>query len=98
LAELLIVMRNLDEDIGPAISTDGNAFNPRWGYLSKAGVNDRSQLQKQIEKYADIYTSRVSNLLQYSPFVYFRSPTQSMAHDRRTVDHLVIERMNSDDD
>ena len=98
LAELLVVMGNLDTDIAPAIQRDGSDFNRHWGYLSKAGVNDRSQLQKQIEKYADIYTSRVSNFLEYSPFVYFRSPTQSMAHDRAAVDELVIEKTNSDDE
>ncbi len=27
-------------------------FNKRWGYLSRAGVNDKSQLMRQIEKYA----------------------------------------------
>ena len=95
LAELLVVLGNLDSEIAPAIQRDGADFNERWGYLSKAGVNDRSQLQKQIEKYADIYTSRVSNFLDYSPFVYFRSPTQSMAHDRKSVDNVVVEkRMN----
>eukprot|EP00955_Chlamydomonas_euryale_P058354 357033-Chlamydomonas_euryale.AAC.2 len=31
----------------------------RWGYLSRAGLNDKSQLCRQIEKYADIYTSRM---------------------------------------
>lgn len=90
LAELLVVMSALDSEIAPAIQRDGADFNERWGYLSKAGVNDRSQLQKQIEKYADIYTSRVSNFLEYSPFVYFRSPTQSMAHDRKSVDNVVL--------
>ncbi|PNH09285.1 hypothetical protein TSOC_004092 [Tetrabaena socialis] len=54
----------------------------RWGYLSRAGLNDKSQLNRQIEKYADIYTSRVSNFLRYTPYSYFRSPSQSLAHDR----------------
>lgn len=27
-------------------------FSKRWGYLSRAGVNDKSQLMRQIEKYA----------------------------------------------
>ncbi len=45
---------------------------PRWGYLSRAGLNDKSQLNRQIEKYADIYTSRVSNFLRYTPYSYFR--------------------------
>jgi hypothetical protein len=37
----------------------------RWGFLSRAGLNDKSQLCRQIEKYADVYTSRVSNFLRY---------------------------------
>jgi HAD superfamily 5'-nucleotidase-like hydrolase len=89
LAQLIAVMERLDDVIGPAIEQDGSDFNQRWGFLSRAGVNDRSQLLSQIERYADIYTSRVSNFLRYSPFVYFRSPTQSMAHDRPTADARV---------
>ena len=61
---------------------DGAHFNVHWGFLSRAGLNDKSQLAIQIEKYADIYTSRVSNFLRYTPFMYFRSPSQSLAHDR----------------
>lgn len=67
---------------GPMLESDGEHFNRRWGFLSRAGLNDKSQLMRQVEKYADIYTSRVSNFLRYSPFMYFRSPSQSLAHDR----------------
>lgn len=90
LAELLQVMDRLDEIIGPAIERDGAEFNTRWGYLSRAGVNDRSQLLRQIEKYADIYTSRVSNFLRYSPYSYFRSPYASILHDRPSSDQRVL--------
>jgi hypothetical protein len=34
-----------------------------------------------MERYADIYTSRVSNFLHATPFVYLRSPRGSMPHD-----------------
>eukprot|EP01025_Chloroclados_australasicus_P044344 TRINITY_DN4805_c0_g1_i1.p1 TRINITY_DN4805_c0_g1~~TRINITY_DN4805_c0_g1_i1.p1 ORF type:complete len:679 (+),score=92.88 TRINITY_DN4805_c0_g1_i1:39-2039(+) len=82
LAQVLKIMEKLDEAIVPMIEKDGKYFNQRWGYLSRAGVNDKSQIIRQIEKYADIYTSRVSNFLRFTPFAYFRSPAQSMAHDR----------------
>lgn len=85
LAQLLMVMEKLDERIGPMLEADGQHFNKRWGYLSRAGLNDKSQLCRQIEKYADIYTSRVSNFQHYTPFAYFRSPSQSMAHDDKLV-------------
>lgn len=35
----------------------------------------------QIEKYADLYTSRVSNFLRYTPFMYFRSSQLALAHN-----------------
>eukprot|EP00892_Ulva_mutabilis_P011943 jgi/Ulvmu1/9120/UM005_0215.1 len=82
LAQLLTVMGRLDEAITPLIRQDGARFSERWGYLSIAGVNDKSQIQRQIEKYADIYTSRVSNFLRYTPYCYFRSAGQSLIHFR----------------
>lgn len=128
LAQLLTVMDRLDQAISPLVRQDGARFSERWGYLSIAGVNDKSQIQRQIEKcalraappcgdapwraaaaralryrhgpvgvrarggghvrtadvaalaaavtlscscrYADIYTSRVSNFLRYTPYWY----------------------------
>ena len=43
--------------------------------------NDKSHLARQVERYADIYTSRVSNFLYQTPFVYLRSPRGSLPHD-----------------
>jgi len=81
MQKLLIVMQRLDDKIGLMLETDGELFNKRWGFLSRAGLWDKSHLMRQIEKYADIYTSRVSNFLNYTPFMYFRSQEQSLAHD-----------------
>lgn len=81
LQKLLIVMRRLDEKIATMLEADGELFNKRWGFLSRAGLWDKSHLMRQIEKYADIYTSRVSNFLNYTPFMYFRSQEQTLAHD-----------------
>ncbi|PNT70258.1 hypothetical protein BRADI_2g08826v3 [Brachypodium distachyon] len=77
----LIVMQRLDEKIAPLMESDGDLFNKRWGWLSRAGLWDKSHLTRQIEKYADIYTSRVSNFLHYTPFMYFQSQEQTLAHD-----------------
>ncbi|KAI5415438.1 hypothetical protein KIW84_040758, partial [Lathyrus oleraceus] len=81
MQKLLIVMQRLDEKIAPMLEADGELFNSRWGFLSRAGLWDKSHLMRQIEKYADIYTSRVSNFLYYTPFMYFRSQEQNLAHD-----------------
>jgi HAD superfamily 5'-nucleotidase-like hydrolase len=56
-------------------------FNRFWGLLFKEG-NENSRFGEQVEKYACLYTSRVSNLLQYSPMQYFRSSRALMAHER----------------
>lgn len=74
----------LDAEIGPLAKAGTELVNARWGLLTRAG-NDKSHLTRQIERYADIYTSRVSNFLHATPFAYFRSPRGSLPHD--PVDH-----------
>jgi HAD superfamily 5'-nucleotidase-like hydrolase len=56
-------------------------LNPYWGLTFKEG-NENSRFGEQIEVYACIYTSRVSNLVFYSPMQYFRSPRAMMPHER----------------
>jgi HAD superfamily 5'-nucleotidase-like hydrolase len=70
----------LDARIAPLAQAAGELGNPRWGPLMRAG-NDKSRLARQIERYADIYTSRVSNLLDLTPFGYVRAPRGSLPHD-----------------
>ncbi|GAB2265537.1 hypothetical protein Dimus_000585 [Dionaea muscipula] len=81
MQKLLILMQRLDQAIAPMMERDGELFSERWGFLSRAGLWDKSHLMRQIEKYADIYTSRVSNFLHYTPFMYFNSQEQTLAHD-----------------
>ncbi|MBA2661423.1 MAG: HAD-IG family 5'-nucleotidase [Bradymonadaceae bacterium] len=57
------------------------SFNPYWGLLFKMG-NKNSIFGEQVEDYACLYTSRVSNFLNYSPLHYFRAPRQPMPHER----------------
>ncbi len=70
----------LDERIAPLAASAGEQLNPHWGLMMRAG-NDKSQLARQIERYADVYTSRVSNLLYVTPFAYLRSARGSLPHD-----------------
>jgi len=70
----------LDAEIGPLAQAGTELTNARWGLLTRAG-NDKSHLTRQIERYADIYTSRVSNFLCATPYAYFRSPRGSLPHD-----------------
>ncbi len=77
-------LEKLDREIGPLAKTSSELSNPIWGPLMRAG-NDKSHLARQMERYADIYTSRVSNLLDATPFVYLRSPRGDLPHDPRPL-------------
>jgi len=55
-------------------------FHAYWGSLLKEG-NEQSSFGAQVEEYADVYTSRVSNFVFYSPQQHFRSPRDVMAHE-----------------
>lgn len=70
----------LDARIAPLAKAASELASPRWGLLLRTG-NDKSHLARQIERYADVYTSRVSNLLAVTPFAYLRSPRGSLPHD-----------------
>jgi HAD superfamily 5'-nucleotidase-like hydrolase len=59
-------------------------FNPNWGMVFKEGP-ENSRFGAQVEDYACLYTSRVSNFLGYSAYQYFRSPRDLMAHERDRV-------------
>jgi 5'-nucleotidase len=80
LLELQTQLRALDAELGPMARAASELSNPLWGLLTRAG-NDKSHLARQVERYADIYTSRVSNFLYATPFVYLRSPRGSLPHD-----------------
>jgi len=55
-------------------------FNNNWGMLFKAW-DEHSVFGGQIEDYACIYSSRVSNLAHYSPWHYFRTPRDLLPHE-----------------
>jgi HAD superfamily 5'-nucleotidase-like hydrolase len=68
-AELHVIERRIDL-----------RFHPFWGSLLKE-ENEQSCFGSQVEDYACLYTSQVSNFLLYSPQQYFRSPRDEMAHE-----------------
>jgi 5'-nucleotidase len=80
LDELWSSIEELDERVAPLARGAGQIVDPRWGPLLRAG-NDKSHLARQIERSADIYTSRVSNFLHATPFAYLRSTRGTMPHD-----------------
>jgi len=80
MARLRAAIEALDRRIVPLARKASELENPRWGALLRSG-NDKSHLARQVERSADIYTSRVSNFLYATPFAYLRSRRGSMPHD-----------------
>ncbi len=70
----------LDARIAPLAMAAGQLGHSRWGPLMRAG-NDKSRLARQIERHADVYTSRVSNFLWLTPFGYLRAARGRLPHD-----------------
>jgi len=89
-AERVRIKRAIDRVRGRLRLVDGelhtierhvdHRFHPFWGSLLKE-ENEQSSFGAQVEEYACVYTSRVSNFLFYSPQQYFRSPRDEMAHE-----------------
>ncbi len=73
-------LAELDSKISPLAKSSAELGHPVWGPLLRAG-NDKSLLARQLERSADIYTSRVSNLLYQTPYAYLRSRRSSLPHD-----------------
>jgi len=80
--DLKDLVRAMNQEIAGLESRIADGFNPVWGPLFR----DRAELSAfgaQVEDYACVYTARVSNFRFYSPFWYFRSPRDRMAHELR---------------
>lgn len=80
LLQLRDKWKEIDSQIVPLVIAESRNFNSSWGYLLWDGI-DKTHLTHQIQKYADLYTSRVSNFYEYTPFCYFRAPKGSTPHD-----------------
>jgi len=74
-------LARLDDEIAPLAIAAGSLRNEAWGPLMRSG-NDKSLFARQVERYADVYTSRVSNFLAATPFAYLRADRGSLPHDR----------------
>jgi HAD superfamily 5'-nucleotidase-like hydrolase len=56
------------------------AFNPYWGQLFKAG-RENSRFGDQVEEFACVYASRVSNFLHYPVNKYYQTAREMMPHE-----------------
>ncbi|MEK7252929.1 MAG: HAD-IG family 5'-nucleotidase [Actinomycetota bacterium] len=70
----------VDTEITPLAIESGSLRNQAWGPLMRSG-NDKSLFARQVERYADVYTSRASNFLAVTPYAYLRADRGSLPHD-----------------
>ena len=80
LEEVTAAARALDERIAPLARASAELGHTAWGPLMRSG-NDKSLFARQVERWADIYTSRVSNLHYETPYGYLRAARGSLPHD-----------------
>ncbi|EME29929.1 5' nucleotidase family protein [Galdieria sulphuraria] len=73
--------RRTKEALDITFNTYDSKFHPIWGQLFKTGYQN-SYFAHQVETYACLYTSRVSNIRLVSPEIHFRCMVDYMPHDR----------------
>ncbi|MBL7545287.1 MAG: HAD-IG family 5'-nucleotidase [Bdellovibrionaceae bacterium] len=71
----------IDAQISQLIKKQQSLYNPQWGQLMRAG-NEESYLAYQVERYACVYMSQLSDLLALSPRTYFRAPRRPLSHEK----------------
>ncbi|NEE01443.1 HAD-IG family 5'-nucleotidase [Phytoactinopolyspora halotolerans] len=80
ISQLLEQLRELDQRITPLAKASAELGNPTWGPMMRAG-NDKSMFARQVERYADVYTSRVANFGLRTPYAFLRAARTSLPHD-----------------
>lgn len=73
-------LAELDERIAPLAVESSRLRNEAWGPLMRSGI-DKSLFARQVEKYADCYTSRVGNFVYATPFALLRAARVDLPHD-----------------
>ena len=70
----------LDREIGKLWRETQRRYNRVWGPLFREG-NETSRFGHQVKDFACLYTSTVTNFLQYPSDHYFRTQMDRMAHE-----------------
>jgi hypothetical protein len=73
-------LRGVDDEYGELERQLESAYHPFWGSPFKA-ESELSSFGEQVERYACLYTDRVTNLGCYTPGHFFRGPRHRMAHE-----------------
>ncbi len=72
---------HINQEISEKITAHRTYFNPYWGEVLRAG-QEESRYAGQIDGYACIYMTKVSDLYDYSAKTYFRPRRRQMPHEQ----------------
>lgn len=78
--ELQKTITDIDGQISGLIKKQQALYNPHWGQLMRAG-NEESYFAYQVDRYACVYMTKLGDLLELSPRMYFRAPRRLLAHE-----------------
>lgn len=78
--QLRVRSKEIEQQIDTLEESISERFHSFWGSLFKAGP-EKSSFGSQVELYSCLYTDRISNFANYSPFHFFRSPHDRMSHE-----------------
>lgn len=70
----------IDAQISGHIRKQQSTYNEHWGQLMRAG-NEESYFAYQVDRYACVYMTKLSDLLDLSPRTYFRAPRRPLSHE-----------------
>lgn len=73
-------IQEIDKSLSPLIKEHDQFFNPYWGEVFRAGIEE-SYFAYQVERFACIYMASLGDLFKQNPRTYFRSHRKSMAHE-----------------
>ena len=100
LAELWTKIDAMNEELTALVCQVHELFHPTWGQLLKAGQQN-SKWAQQVQTYACLYTSHVTNLAFISPETRFRVYSDMMPHERKAFEAsnpLLATAVGEDDD
>lgn len=80
MAKLFNEIDKVNTTISELLEQHRKFFNPYWGELMRAGVEE-SRFADQVCKYACVYMTKVTDLAEYSPRTYFRPHRRVLPHE-----------------
>lgn len=80
IEKLQKTISEIDTQISLLIRKQQALYNHNWGQLMRAG-NEESYFAYQVDRFACIYMSKISDLLDSSPRQYFRAPRRPLSHE-----------------